>query len=251
MQLVPPSPSLRPFFPYYGGKWRFARRYPSPRYRRIVEPFAGSAGYSVRYSAHRVELNDAFGAVVDTWTYLAGADPHQISALPDILLDQTVDLVPLAARPLVGWWLNKAKNRPCRSPSAWMRAWLTNEKEKARRPVSYWGAGVRQRLAEQIGAIRHWQVSHGSYESLDTSQPATWFIDPPYQRAGAHYPKGSQQIDFAHLADWCRSLRGQIIVCENEGAEWLPFLGLGLSKATHGHHRRGKSRECVFLANNP
>jgi site-specific DNA-adenine methylase len=40
---------LRPFFPYYGSKWRAARAYPPPLHRQIVEPFAGSAGYALRY----------------------------------------------------------------------------------------------------------------------------------------------------------------------------------------------------------
>jgi hypothetical protein len=31
---------LRPFFPYYGSKWSLAKRYPAPRYDRIIEPFA-------------------------------------------------------------------------------------------------------------------------------------------------------------------------------------------------------------------
>jgi hypothetical protein len=32
---------LRPFWRYYGGKWRAAPRYPAPRYDTIIEPFAG------------------------------------------------------------------------------------------------------------------------------------------------------------------------------------------------------------------
>jgi len=40
---------LRPFWRYYGGKWRAAPSYPSPRCETIIEPFAGAAGYSLRY----------------------------------------------------------------------------------------------------------------------------------------------------------------------------------------------------------
>jgi hypothetical protein len=32
---------LRPFFSFYGGKWRIARHYPTPKYDIIIEPFAG------------------------------------------------------------------------------------------------------------------------------------------------------------------------------------------------------------------
>lgn len=31
---------LRPFWSYYGGKWRIAERYPRPAFDRIIEPFA-------------------------------------------------------------------------------------------------------------------------------------------------------------------------------------------------------------------
>jgi hypothetical protein len=35
--------SLRPFWRYYGGKWRAAPRYPRPTHDTIIEPFAGAA----------------------------------------------------------------------------------------------------------------------------------------------------------------------------------------------------------------
>jgi len=33
---------LKPFWQYYGGKWRAAPHYPKPRHDTIVEPFAGA-----------------------------------------------------------------------------------------------------------------------------------------------------------------------------------------------------------------
>ena len=46
----PPMPAhaLLPFWAYYGGKWRSAPRYPAPVHGRIIEPFAGAAGYAMR-----------------------------------------------------------------------------------------------------------------------------------------------------------------------------------------------------------
>ncbi len=35
---------LKPFFCYFGGKWRAAPHYPTPKHAEIVEPFAGAAG---------------------------------------------------------------------------------------------------------------------------------------------------------------------------------------------------------------
>lgn len=33
--------TLKPFWRYYGGKWRAAPSYPAPLHNTIVEPFAG------------------------------------------------------------------------------------------------------------------------------------------------------------------------------------------------------------------
>ena len=51
--------TIRPFFTFYGGKYRAAPRYPKPKHSRIIEPFAGSAGYSMRYPDLNVTLVDA------------------------------------------------------------------------------------------------------------------------------------------------------------------------------------------------
>ena len=46
---------MKPFFRYYGGKWRDCAKYPPPQFDTIVEPFAGSAGYSVRHHTRMIE----------------------------------------------------------------------------------------------------------------------------------------------------------------------------------------------------
>lgn len=74
----------------------------------------------------------------------------------------------------------------------------------------------------QVGKIRHWRIIEGSYESAPDVE-ATWFIDPPYEVAGNQYPCSAADIDFAALGAWCRARRGQVMVCENDGAQWLPF----------------------------
>ena len=70
--------------------------------------------------------------------------------------------------------------------------------------------------------IRHWKVIHGSYLDVEDDE-ATWFVDPPYQHAGKLYRRGAGDIDFEHLGRWCRSRQGQVMVCEAEGADQLPF----------------------------
>lgn len=79
------------------------------------------------------------------------------------------------------------------------------------------------KIAESLNKIKHFQVKFGSYQDLDNVE-ATWFIDPPYQVGGEHYIEN--KIDYQELSDWCLSRKGQIIVCENSEAKWLPFQPL-------------------------
>src|SRR5262245_39743395 len=62
--------TIRPFFGYYGGKWRDAvRNYPPPYHGTIVEPFAGSAGYALRYWDKKVVLYERDPVVAAVWRY--------------------------------------------------------------------------------------------------------------------------------------------------------------------------------------
>lgn len=236
---------LRPFFSYYGGKWRAAPRYPAPMHDTIVEPFAGSAGYSLRYPDHKVILIDKDPNIVETWRYLLRVSEAEILSLPDIKPGQTVDDIGVHedARRLIGWWLNSATTAPRRSLSKWQTESLGGNK-------AHWGLRMRQRIADQIGSIRHWRVIEGDYtDSPDAF--ATWFVDPPYQVAGTHYRCGSGDIDFGHLAQWCRSRRGQVVVCENKGAYWLPFVDVGLLHATSSGGAGKRSAEVVWTQGGP
>lgn len=233
--------SLRPFFGYYGGKWRDAiRHYPPPEHARIIEPFAGSAGYALRYHDRAVTLCEIDPVVAAVWRYLIKVKPREIRSIPDLGTDCTIDDLRVCeeAKWLVGFWLNRATASPRRSPSKWMREGI--------RPGSFWGSRVRETIACQVEAIRHWKVYQCSFEECPTtSGKATWFIDPPYQTAGKHYRFGSDGIEYDGLAAWCRRRPGQVIVCENAGATWLPFSDLGDVKTTRTNRR---SREVVWLS---
>lgn len=234
---------LRPFFGYYGGKWRDAlRNYPAPKHEIVVEPFAGSAGYALRYPHKKVVLCERDPQIAAVWRYLLKVRPDEIRAIPDVPLDGSVDDLHVCqeAKWLVGLWLNRAAARPRRSPSSWMRAKI--------RPGSFWGDRVRSTIASQVDAIRHWRLIEGDYSGCADQGVATWFIDPPYQLAGQHYHHGSRGIDFEDLGLWCRSREGQVIVCENEGADWLPFKPLDAVKTTRAGRR---SVEVVWLADSP
>jgi hypothetical protein len=241
--------NLRPFFTFYGGKWRAAPFYAAPQHDHIVEPFAGSAGYAMRYPNKRVTLVERDPLIAATWRYLLAVTPTEVLALPDIRSDQTVDDLAVCpeARLLIGWWLNGGSARPWKSPSSWMRSmvanggpgWTTGGGQLS------WSQRVRERIAGQLGAIRHWTLIEGSYESAPAVE-ATWFIDPPYQVAGKHYRFGSEGIDYATLGAWCATRQGQVMVCENVGATWLPFRHWRDIKGSEAKHGGKVSREAIW-----
>lgn len=220
---------LRPFFSYYGGKWSIAPLYPAPLHASIVEPFAGSAGYSLRHATRAVTLIDSSPQVAGTWRYLIAATPEEIRRLPLIEAGQPVtDLsVCQEARWLIGWWLNKGGATPHVTLSAWAR-----EERYARQ---FWGPKIRERVAQQVAAIKHWTVVEGDYRDHPNIE-ATWFVDPPYSSpAGRRYPH--HEIDYDALAEWCKARNGQVIACDHDGATWLPFEHLTNAKATSGRHK--------------
>lgn len=236
---------MRPFFSFYGGKWRAAPRYPAPRHDTVIEPFAGSAGYSVRHFARSVRLYDIDEKVIATWQFLIGASERDILTLPLLGPEDDVRALPISqeARWLVGWWLNKGMTAPCNIPGQWMRSQMP----LVPRSENFWGAGVRQRLAKQVSQIRHWHAERCSYDQIP-DQHATWFIDPPYiDSAGRRYTHGNRTIDYAALGAWCQSRNGQVIVCENADATWLPFEPFGMIKTTAGHGRVGTNAEGIWV----
>lgn len=234
------SRALRPFFGYYGGKWRDAlKHYPAPRFSTIVEPFAGSAGYAMRYPDRRIVLYEIDPIIAGVWSYLTRVKPAEILAIPDLPPAGSLDDLKVCqeARWLVGFWLNRGVSTPRKSPSRWMRDGI--------RPGCFWGPRARLTIASQLAAIRHWQIHNQHYADCSVSNEATWFVDPPYQYAGRHYRFGPDQIDYAELAKWCKSRRGQTIVCENAGAGWLPFRPLANVKTTRAKHR---SKEVFWVS---
>lgn len=228
---------LRPFFGYFGGKWRDAlKNYPAPKYQTIVEPFAGSAGYSLRYPDRQIILCEADPVVAGVWKFLIKAKASEILAIPDLKPDETVDSLDIRdeAKWLVGFWLNRGVARPRKSPSKWMRDGI--------RPGSFWGERVRTTIASQLDAIRKWSVFQCDYSEAPMDTLATWFIDPPYQVAGQYYAYGSSLLDYKKLGTWCRTRRGQVMVCENEGADWLPFERVADVKTTRARSRSTEVR---------
>lgn len=231
-------PRTGPFFGYYGSKWLLSRRMPPPEHGLIVEPFAGSACYALRYRDRDVLLVEKDPDLVGVWDFIIHATADDFLSIGDVPDGGTVDDIdaPHGGRLLVGFWLNRGSSRPCKSPSSWARSGLA--------PSSFWGPRVRERLAAMAGTVRHWKITHGDY-TLAPDVTATWFVDPPYEVAGSHYAFGSSGISYTDLGAWCRSRSGLTIVCENYGAQWLPFASIGDVRTA----RRGRrSHEATWVS---
>lgn len=222
---------LRPFFPYYGSKWRLAPRYPRPTQRRLVEPFAGSAQYATLYPHCAVELYDADPVIVGVWRFLLSSSSQELLALPDLEVGASVDDLNLCqeARWLIGFWIRPACTHPGKQATGWFGQYAGDGTPQV------WGRQVRERLAGQVARVKHWRVELLDYREIPGG-PATWFVDPPYQgQKGKHYRHGSNLLDYGELGRWCRARVGEVVVCEAAPASWLPFAELdAASKGASG-----------------
>lgn len=200
-------------FSYYGAKNRYAGKYPSPFHSAIIEPFAGSAGYAFRYNTRNVYLYDINPIICQIWEYLINVSEEEYLKLP-IVFDHIDDLTYLCeeAKLYLGFCINIANSRPCYQLSK--RA--TDPKVGNR-----WSEQNKIDRSKSLKLIRHWKIENKSYVQID-NELATWFIDPPYQSpAGGLYPYN--EIDYNDLGGWCKERKGQVIVCEDGYADWLPF----------------------------
>jgi hypothetical protein len=92
----------------------------------------------------------------------------------------------------------------------------------------------KRTMAENLYKIKHWEIICGDY----TCAPniiATWFIDPPYKSSpGMGYRYGSDSIDYEFLAKWALERKGEVIFCEGEYGDYLPFRNLKELKGVAG-----------------
>lgn len=228
---------MRPFFSYFGAKWRAAPKYPRPEHETIIEPFAGAAGYSTRYFRRKVVLVEKSPVIAGLWDFLIRASVADVLAIPMLREGQRVPEMKThdAGKALVSFWVNQGTAVPHHQASTWAKL----------HPENYWSEPQRARIAAQCEQIRHWKIVHGSYENAPDVE-ATWFVDPPYEKAGFRYAEPSKNIDFPALGSWCRERRGLVMVCENDDATWLPFSPLYDMRG-----QKKKSVEALWVERNP
>lgn len=198
-------------FNYFGSKARLAPTYQPPKYDLIVEPFAGAAGYSMYWLQQRSDLRclllDSNPLVVEMWETLLSMEPTDLWNYPIPPTGLSKDLVYLAAA--VG--SSEFRVRATRGDFT----------------ITPWAVqafpGRRQLMAQTLSAVRgRVEVAQADYRNAPDAE-AAWFIDPPYQLDGQWYAHNQTGLDFPALGEWCRSRRGQVIVCESIGADWMDF----------------------------
>jgi len=149
---------MEAFFYYYGGKFGAARHYPKPINKRIIEPFAGSAGYSCYYSScdydsYEVILNDKDPIVAGIWDYLIHVKKSEFLKLPDCV-DAISKLkgIPLEAQCLIGHWLGHG-------PNLYTKISKRRKEDRSNGLENVWGPGRKNIIAGQLKYIRKWKES--------------------------------------------------------------------------------------------
>lgn len=227
-------------FSFYGGKHTLAKRLGPPEHPHVIEPFAGSAGYSSYWNPPKVTLVEIDPVIWGTWNWLKHVKESEILSIPVNInhVDELGSKWSQEVRWLVGWWMNIGCNGPSKTRSNWGR-----KKQFVGNGSGIWSATTRTAIASQLKFIRHWTIIHGSYEKAPDIT-GHWHIDPPYDGAGSHYK--FNKIDYEALGKWCLSRKGFVQVCENSGATWLPFKPFAVIKGTRGRNRKGFSDEALF-----
>lgn len=195
---------------YYGSKSKVVDLYPPPKFDKIIEPFAGSARYSLKWFDRDILLVDKYPVIIDLWNYLKQASEKDILSLPEPKLGETInrdDYDCIEQAWLMGFLVQQGVNAPRLTVSKYAIDGIATQKKN---------------IVSQLWKIRNWKIRLGSYDEIE-NQEATWFIDPPYQFGGEWYVKSTKDIDFRLLADYCKTRLGQTIVCENTKADWLDF----------------------------
>lgn len=209
-------------FPYFGRKAMLASAYPAPIFGLVIEPFAGSMSYTLHHQPPGALGIERDPRVVDLW--------HRMAQLEDV-----------PTPPQVGSKTDDLLVKVC---SYSEHALTSGDMTVTSRMVRDWESVHRRAISLGAYARSSVEYRHGSYEDAPDVE-ATWFIDPPYQHANRRgYRHGASGIDFGALAQWCKSRPGQVIVCEQEGADWLPFVPL----AEIVSHRGVRKSEVVWIS---
>lgn len=222
-----------PLFKWFGSKWLASKLYPPPEHDVIFEPYAGSAGYSLRHHEKKVVLWEENEQLEQLWRWLIGpAKTADVLAIP-IGIPEGTDIHDLGLSRgqalLLKHWQRTNNVGDCWTISPW-----------GNKP-GQWTANTRARVAEEIYAVKHWQVRQIAFDDV-----GTYFVDPPYLY---NYRYRFKEFDHAALVKSIGGIseRSQVIVCEaacqktGRVPDYLPFASFGSRitsrrKKTENHH---------------
>jgi len=213
-------------FYYYGRKKQIAKYYPAPNFDTIIEPFAGAASYSLFQNnwKKRVILIEKDPKVAEIWDWLINrATINEIKKLPDLKVGEKSSefLHIIHAATKMAFHFKTIKVTPVLE-----RNWEIS----------------RRVFLLNLHKVKHWEIHCSDYSEAPDIE-ATWFIDPPYKDAsGLGYKYSSKLIDYDKLANWALKRKGEIIFCEGESGDYLPFEPLVELKGVAGK----SSREVIF-----
>lgn len=213
-------------FYYYGRKKQIAKHYPAPNFDTIIEPFAGAASYSLFKDnwKKRVILFEKDPKVAEIWNwFIKRATVEEIKKLPDLKVGEKSSefLHIIHAATKMAFHFKTIKVTPVLE-----RNWEIS----------------RRVFAENLYKVKHWEIFCDDYSAAPNIK-ATWFIDPPYKDSpGLGYKFSSKLINYSSLADWALKRKGEIIFCEGEFGDYLPFEPLLELKGVAGK----SSREVIF-----
>ncbi len=197
-------------FYYYGRKKQLARHYPAPSFEKIIEPFAGSAAYSLYGDNWKKEviLIEKDKRIFDIWDWLINeATIEEIAKMPALKVGERSSefLHIIHAATKMAFKYKTIKTTPILERN--------------------WEISLRV-MKENLHKVKHWKIYNRDYLEYENVE-ATWFIDPPYKGApGLGYAHSSKEIDYEELAKWAVSRKGEIICCEGINGDYLPFKSL-------------------------
>jgi hypothetical protein len=235
---------IGPLFKWFGSKWLSAKRYPEPKYDRIIEPFAGGAGYSLNYCDRKVVIWEDDPNVAKLWRWLINESTD--SAIREIPIDLPVGTnirslgLSTGQQLLLKHWQRTNNVGDCWTTSPWGHL------------PGQWTANTRARVSEEVSAVKHWKFED-PYRYIDML--CTWFIDGPYI-FNYRYRRDLPEFDFEQLSCLEQTInsKSQVIVCEAKCKKtgaipgYLPFVESHRSitsrrKQTQSHH----SAEVVYV----
>ena len=138
-------------FSYYGSKSKIVDYYPPPKHKRIIEPFAGSARYSLKYWQNDVLLVDKYHIIVRTWKWLQQCSEKDIRKLPIMKLGETLDNYNLTEdeKIFMGFIVQQGTTGLRKTVSSYAVDRIATQLNN---------------VATQLHKIKHWEIKQASFD---------------------------------------------------------------------------------------